>query len=34
MMKIKNLHAKIGENVILKGLDLELLNLTLEGSVG
>jgi Fe-S cluster assembly ATP-binding protein len=25
MMKIKNLHAKIGENVILKGLDLELL---------
>lgn len=24
-MKIKNLHAKIGENVILKGLDLELL---------
>ena len=25
MMKIKNLHAKIGNNVILKGLDLELL---------
>ena len=25
MMQIKNLHAKIGENVILKGLDLELL---------
>ena len=25
MMKIENLHAKIGENVILKGLNLELL---------
>ena len=25
MMKIKNLHAKIGNNVILKGFDLELL---------
>ena len=25
MMQIENLHAKIGENVILKGLDLELL---------
>lgn len=25
MMNIENLHAKIGENVILKGLDLELL---------
>ena len=25
MMKIENLHAKIGNNVILKGLDLELL---------